>query len=120
MYLRTDELPKTEAYGLSSQMRRAAVSIPSNIANILTSLYADSPPQYWTESKPPPSSFDYSNHKPLFSEVRLCANTLLELETQIIIASRNYPIIGMSKAHSLLIFCQKMLYQLIRQLTAKK
>jgi four helix bundle protein len=28
----TDKLPKKEIYGLSSQMRRSAVSIPSNIA----------------------------------------------------------------------------------------
>ena len=32
MYALSDEFPKTEMYGLTSQMRRAAVSIPSNIA----------------------------------------------------------------------------------------
>ena len=32
IYLLTGEFPKSEAYGLVSQMRRAAVSIPSNIA----------------------------------------------------------------------------------------
>jgi four helix bundle protein len=31
-YALSEELPKSEAYGLLSQMRRAAVSIPSNIA----------------------------------------------------------------------------------------
>jgi four helix bundle protein len=31
-YAITEELPKSEAYGLLSQIRRAAVSIPSNIA----------------------------------------------------------------------------------------
>jgi len=32
IYQLTGEFPKSEAYGLVSQMRRAAVSIPSNIA----------------------------------------------------------------------------------------
>lgn len=32
IYLLTEKFPKTELYGLVSQMRRAAVSIPSNIA----------------------------------------------------------------------------------------
>ncbi len=31
-YKLTDKFPKSEMYGLSAQMRRAAVSIPSNIA----------------------------------------------------------------------------------------
>jgi four helix bundle protein len=31
-YSTSDELPKSEAYGLLSQIRRAAVSVPSNIA----------------------------------------------------------------------------------------
>src|SRR5277367_3400339 len=32
IYLRTRGFPTTEVYGLTSQLRRAAVSIPSNIA----------------------------------------------------------------------------------------
>lgn len=32
VYTLTEEFPKSELYGLASQMRRAAVSIPSNIA----------------------------------------------------------------------------------------
>lgn len=32
IYALTDGFPKTEIYGLTSQMRRSAVSIPSNIA----------------------------------------------------------------------------------------
>ena len=32
IYKLTERFPKSELYGLSSQMRRAAVSIPSNIA----------------------------------------------------------------------------------------
>jgi|SRR3989344_55706 len=32
MYEQTEQFPKSEIFGLTSQMRRAAVSIPSNIA----------------------------------------------------------------------------------------
>ncbi len=32
IYKLTEKLPKTELYGLSDQLRRAAVSVPSNIA----------------------------------------------------------------------------------------
>src|SRR3989338_2136637 len=32
VYVSTDSFPKEEQYGLISQMRRAAISIPSNIA----------------------------------------------------------------------------------------
>jgi len=32
VYTETDQFPKQELYGLVSQMRRAAVSIPSNVA----------------------------------------------------------------------------------------
>jgi four helix bundle protein len=32
IYLLTDNFPKEEVYGLTSQMRRSSVSIPSNIA----------------------------------------------------------------------------------------
>lgn len=32
IYLVTDKFPREEIFGLTSQMRRAAVSIPSNIA----------------------------------------------------------------------------------------
>lgn len=58
--------PKAEVYGLTSQMRRAAVSIPSNIA----------------EGHTRESTKEYLNH------VSVAQSSLAELETQLEIALR--------------------------------
>ena len=66
VYRVTFEFPKHELYGLVSQMRRAAVSVPSNIA----------------EGKGRHSDLDF---------VRFLLNargSLLELQTQVLIARR--------------------------------
>src|ERR1700740_636021 len=65
-YKQTRDFPKTEIYGLTSQMRRAAVSIPSNIA----------------EGKGRSTDRDRAH---FFCHAR---GSLLELETQILIAQR--------------------------------
>jgi four helix bundle protein len=66
IYRTTQQFPKCELYGLTSQMRRAAVSIPSNIA----------------EGKGRSSDRDFV--------VFLChaRGSLLELETQALVAQR--------------------------------
>jgi four helix bundle protein len=66
VYKQTCDFPKTEIYGLTSQMRRAAVSIPSNIA----------------EGKGRSTDRDRTH---FFFHAR---GSLLELETQILIAER--------------------------------
>jgi four helix bundle protein len=66
IYLATAQFPKHELYGLSSQMRRASVSVPSNIA----------------EGKGRRSDPDFVRF--LFH----ARGSLLELETQILIARR--------------------------------
>jgi four helix bundle protein len=64
VYRCTRSFPKDETYGLSSQMRRAAVSVPSNIA----------------EGK------GRHSHKDLVHFLYHARGSLLELETQISIA----------------------------------
>jgi four helix bundle protein len=66
VYRRTKDFPREELYGLTSQMRRAAVSIPSNIA----------------EGKGRSSDKD---RNVFFCHAR---GSLLELETQILIADK--------------------------------
>src|SRR6266436_5665765 len=66
VYEQTRDFPKHEIYGMTSQMRRAAVSIPSNIA----------------EGKGRSSDRDRAH---FFCQAR---GSLLELETQILIAQQ--------------------------------
>ena len=66
IYRLTKSFPKEELYGLTSQMRRAAVSIPSNIAEGFTRFYNKEYKQF------------------LYITLGSCS----ELSTQIIIASR--------------------------------
>jgi four helix bundle protein len=66
VYRLTQEFPKEEIYGLTSQMRRAAVSIPSNIAEGHTREYTK----------------EYLQH------LSIAQASLAELQTQIEIAGR--------------------------------
>ena len=64
IYLKTKEFPKDELYGLVSQMRRSAISIPSNIA----------------EGSSKSSNKDFNRY------LEIALGSSFELETQIIIA----------------------------------
>lgn len=65
----TENFPRKEIYGLCSQMQRAAVSVPSNIAEGYRRVYA----------------------KEFIRFLRIALGSFAELETQLIIASRrNY------------------------------
>jgi four helix bundle protein len=66
IYLATSSFPKHEVYGLSQQMRRAAVSIPSNIA----------------EGK------GYKSDRDLSRFLFHARGSLLELQTQLAIAKQ--------------------------------
>ncbi|MGH9872312.1 MAG: four helix bundle protein [Pyrinomonadaceae bacterium] len=66
VYKVTRRLPREEIYGLTSQVRRAAVSIPSNVA----------------EGQGRRTTLDFLRH------LSIAYGSLLEVETQILIASR--------------------------------
>ena len=63
IYLICKDLPKDEVFGLQSQMKRAAISIPSNIAEGYVRNYTQNYIQF----------------------IKIARGSLLELETQIII-----------------------------------
>jgi len=95
VYKITVQLPKDETYGLSIQMRRAAISIPSNIAE----------------------GYLRKNLKEYLQFLRIAYGSAAELETQLIIAKDLYQKIDYQKGELLLEEVQKMLNTLIRKLT---
>lgn len=98
IYKITEHFPNSELYGLISQMRRAAVAIPSNIA----------------EGK------KRKTRKDFLQFLRIADGSAAELETQIIITTDLYPKINFSQAKSLLEEVQKMLITMINKLEASK
>ena len=96
VYRATNSFPSSEQFGLTSQMRRAAISIPSNIA----------------EGKKRSTRKDFTNF--LF----MADGSAAELETQIIIAKDLYPEIDYQKSEGLLLEVQKMLSAMIKKLKA--
>ena len=94
IYKITKEIPKSETYSLSSQMQRAAVAIPSNIAE---------------GSK--------RNHRLEYVQFLSIANgSAAELETQLNLVRKLYPFVDIRKAENLLNEILKMLSGLIHKL----
>lgn len=94
IYMATNQLPQQELYGLISQMRRAAISIPSNIAE----------------------GYKRKNLGEYIQFLSIADASAAELETQIIICRELYAGIDFNKAAALLEEAQKMLSVIIKKL----
>jgi len=98
IYKLTGQFPKNETYGLAIQMRRAAVSIPSNIAE----------------------GHLRKNLKEYLQFLRIAYSSSGELETQSLIAKDLYHRLNWHQIGSLLEEVQKMLNVMIRKLENKQ
>lgn len=96
VYFITHKLPKSEIFGLISQMQRAAIAIPSNIA----------------EGSKRGHLLEYIQF------LNIAHGSAAELETQLLLASKLYGDlkIDFQKAFDLLGEIMKMLYSLITKL----
>ena len=90
VYRLTDQLPTRENFALADQMRRAAVSIPSNIA----------------EGNRRSTKKDYAHF------ISIAHGSLAELETQLLIAHDRYPKVSFQQLNSLTEEVSRMLFSL--------
>lgn len=95
LYLLTNKLPKAELYVLTSQMRRAAISIPSNIA----------------EGQGKKSRNEFVRF------INISLGSATELETQLILVQEIY-LIDTTSIQNQIIEIKKMLNGLINKLKA--
>ena len=89
----TGRLPKDEIYGLTSQIRRCAVSVPSNIAE----------------------GAKRGSKKDFLQFLRIANGSAAELETQLILVKEIYPASVSKDIDTLLEEVQRMLTSLIRK-----
>ncbi len=98
IYRITEHFPKSELYGLSSQMRRAAISIPSNIAE----------------------GYKRKGRAEFIQFLSIAGGSAAELETQLIISKELYPAFTDETSGQLLEEVQKILAVFIQKLNAKR
>ncbi len=89
----TEKLPPVETFGLTSQLRRAAVSIPSNIAE----------------------GSKRGTAKDFLQFLRIASGSAAEVETQIFILKDVYPKVDVQIACAILTEVQKMLTVMTRR-----
>jgi len=93
IYLLTKKLPSDERFGLCSQIRRAAVSIPSNV-----------------------SEGHRRSTKEFIRFLTIADGSAAEVETQLILIAKIYPSIDCAKSFSLLSEVQKMIWSMSKGL----
>ena len=96
IYMTTKSFPKEEKYGLTAQMRRAAVAIPSNIVE----------------------GYLRKHKKEFIQFLSIALGSAAELETQVLICKslKNYTDIDFKDTESLLVEVMKMLYVMIEKM----
>lgn len=94
IYAIANQLPKQEVYILTSQMLRAAISIPSNIAE----------------------GYRRNSKLEFIHFLSIAIGSAGELETQLMILGRQYKQVHCKKAFGLIEEVQKMLYVMIKKL----
>jgi four helix bundle protein len=97
IYRLTDKLPRSELYGLTSQIRRSAVSIPSNIAE----------------------GYNRRNRKEFLQFLGIAYGSAAEAETQLVLIKELYLADDeqINNSFSLNTEIQKMLYSLMKKLS---
>ena len=98
LYNITDTFPSSEKFGLASQLRRAGVSIPSNIAEGAGRFY----------------------EKEFIQFLYISMGSLSEVETQLEIAKRRGYIYSIEPQITTMIRIRKMINGLIKQLREKR
>jgi four helix bundle protein len=96
IYKITRQLPQIELYGLCSQTQRAAISIPSNIAE----------------------GYARNHRKEFVQFLGIAFGSAAELDTQLLLAEKLYSKLDYTKAKNLLLEIQKMLISMIKKLKA--
>lgn len=97
IYLLTKKFPKEEIYGLTSQVRRSAISIPSNIAE----------------------GSARQSDKEFIQFLHVAMGSLVELETQLIIAKNLSFISSIENEQDKIIVIRKLITGLIKYLKGK-
>jgi len=97
VYKITKQFPRREEFALSSQLRRCAVSIPSNIAE----------------------GSKRGTHRDFLQFLRIAIGSSAELETQLLIAKDEYSKIDCTRSFALLDEVQRMLNRLSESMRLK-